>query len=126
MSAVKVGYSGYFFFFFFPEAFFAVFFFEAFFSAFLPEAFLPAFFPETFFPAFFSTGFSLPDFFFFFFFAGGGVGAGVGVGGVPAGASRGINRLAFGEPRPEQASQPGPAENAPLFPEVMSLNAEAA
>jgi len=65
MSAVKVGYSGYFFFFFFPEAFFAVFFFEAFFSAFLPEAFLPAFFPETFFPAFFSTGFSLPDFFFF-------------------------------------------------------------
>jgi len=32
----------------------------------------------------------------------------------------------MGEPRPVQASQPGPAENAPLFPETMSRNADAA
>src|ERR1700691_1445587 len=32
----------------------------------------------------------------------------------------------IGEPRPVQASQPGPAENAPLFPETMSWNADAA
>src|SRR5580700_4347385 len=29
----------------------------------------------------------------------------------------------MGEPRPVQASQPGPAGNAPLFPETMSWNA---
>src|SRR5271163_2033243 len=28
----------------------------------------------------------------------------------------------MGEPRPVQASQPGPAEKAPLFPETMSWN----
>ena len=32
----------------------------------------------------------------------------------------------MGEPRPVQASQPGLAENAPLFPETMSWNADAA
>ena len=37
-----------------------------------------------------------------------------------------ISLAPMGEPRPVQASQPGPAENAPLFPETMSLNAEAA
>ena len=42
-----------------------------------------------------------------------------------AGASSGISLLAIGDPRPLQASQPGPAENAPLLPCVMSLNAEA-
>jgi hypothetical protein len=43
-----------------------------------------------------------------------------------AGASRGMSLVALGEPRPVQASQPGPAEKAPLLPEVMSLNPAAA
>jgi hypothetical protein len=44
---------------------------------------------------------------------------------VLAGVSSGISLLAMGEPSPVQASQPGPAEKAPLLPTVMSLNAEA-
>ena len=37
-----------------------------------------------------------------------------------------INWTPIGEPRPVQASQPGPAENAPLFPDTISLKADAA
>jgi len=44
---------------------------------------------------------------------------------VPAAASSGISLAALAEPRPVQASQPGPAENAPLLPTVMSLKVEA-
>jgi len=40
--------------------------------------------------------------------------------GVDGGASKGISLLAIGEPRPVQASQPGPDEKAPLLPSVMS------
>jgi hypothetical protein len=43
-----------------------------------------------------------------------------------AGANRGISLPAMGDPSPEHASHPGPAEKAPLLPWVMSLNAEAA
>jgi hypothetical protein len=68
------------------------------------------------------------------FFTGGGVGVGVGVGGgvgVGVGEVAGppnslISAVAIGDPSPVQASHPGPAENAPLFPEVMSLKQEAA
>lgn len=108
-----------------------------FFPFFFPTAFFALFFAGAFFANFFGAAFTLADFFFFFFFLGGGTGAGAGVGGgvgvggggvgvVPAGASSGISALAFGEPCPVQASQPGPAENAGLFPSVMSLNAAAA
>jgi hypothetical protein len=45
---------------------------------------------------------------------------------IPAGASSGINFAAIGDPSPLQASHPGPAEKAGLFPTVMSLNPEAA
>ena len=41
-------------------------------------------------------------------------------------ASRLMSFVPMGEPRPVQASQPGPAEKAPLLPWVMSLKAEAA
>ena len=37
-----------------------------------------------------------------------------------------LSLLAIGDPWPVHASQPGPAENAPLLPCVMSLNAAAA
>jgi hypothetical protein len=47
------------------------------------------------------------------------------VGGVEL-PKNGINLAPMGEPRPVQASHPGPAENAPLFPETISLNAVAA
>jgi hypothetical protein len=40
-------------------------------------------------------------------------------------ARRAMSLLPMGEPKPVQASQPGPAEKAPLFPETMSLNAAA-
>ena len=56
------------------------------------------------------TGFFLPPFFL-----------------VAVEAARSAMSLVpLGEPRPVHASQPGPAEKAPLFPETMSLNAEAA
>lgn len=50
------------------------------------------------------------------------------VGGVDglAGASRRMSLPAIGEPSPVQASQPGPAEKAPLLPWVMSLKSAAA
>ena len=41
-------------------------------------------------------------------------------------ASRLMSFVPMGEPRPVQASQPGPAEKAPLLPWVMSWKAEAA
>ena len=37
-----------------------------------------------------------------------------------------MSALPMGEPRPVQASQPGPAVKAPLLPEVMSWKAAAA
>ena len=37
-----------------------------------------------------------------------------------------ISFVPMGEPRPVQASQPGPAEKAPLLPEVMSWKADLA
>jgi hypothetical protein len=43
-----------------------------------------------------------------------------------AAASSGISLPAMGDPSPEHASHPGPAEKAPLLPWVMSLKAEAA
>ena len=42
--------------------------------------------------------------------------------GVPA--STLTSAVPIGEPRPVQASQPGPALNAPLLPTVMSLKAD--
>src|SRR5579863_1700876 len=42
------------------------------------------------------------------------------------GARSGISLAAMGDPSPVQASQPGPAEKAPLLPWVISLNAAAA
>ena len=41
-------------------------------------------------------------------------------------ASRLISLVPMGEPMPVQASQPGPAEKAPLLPEVMSRKADLA
>jgi hypothetical protein len=37
-----------------------------------------------------------------------------------------INAGALGDPNPVHASHPGPAENPPLFPDVMSLKLDAA
>ena len=67
--------------------------------------------------AYFLTGF----FGFFGFLAGG---VGVTVDADPP--NNLISAVAMGDPRPVQASHPGPAENAPLLPEVMSLKDEAA
>ena len=38
--------------------------------------------------------------------------------------SNAMSFVPMGEPRPVQASQPGPAEKAPLLPEVMSRKAD--
>ena len=55
---------------------------------------------------------------------GGGLGAGIGLGEGAGGAAGPFRAAATpvptGDPRPVQASQPGPALKAPLLPEVMS------
>jgi hypothetical protein len=92
----------------------------------LTGAFLPAFsvdfLPAPVFSAFFPAEATEVDR-FFFFFPGGVVGV---VGFEVAGASSGMSLLAMGEPNPVHASHPEAAENAPLFPSVTSLNADAA
>src|ERR1700733_6340140 len=98
----------------------------AYFTAFLAGPFLPTFlagfFPASVFPARCPAEATKADFFFFFFLEGV-----VGAGGVRvAGASSGMSLLAIGEPSPVHASHPGPAEKAPLFPSVMSWNANRA
>src|SRR5579859_6106250 len=62
-------------------------------------------------------------------FLGGFVGGVVGgiTGGVVTTPPSSLIRFgAFGDPKPVQASHPGPAANPPLLPEVMSLKLDAA